>query len=175
MKDVQHLFFKALSKLLKNPEIKNNFFRRQGAKIAGGCNIVGNISSPESYLIYIGNNVTIANDVQFVTHDNSIMKVDPHCYNLFGYITIGDNCFIGQRSTLMYGVTLASNIIVASGSVVVNSFDEERIIIGGNPAKKIGTWDEFAKKGRQMAMSKYKVKEFMTEHPEMFVRKPARK
>lgn len=103
------------------------------------------------------------------------MKVDPHCYNLFGYITIGDNCFIGQRSTLMYGVTLANNIIVASGSVVVNSFDEERIIIGGNPAKKIGTWDDFAEKGRQMAMSRNDVRKYMVEHPEKFVTKPARK
>ena len=175
MKDIQYLFFKVLSRVLKNREIQHDFFRRQGAQIGGGCNIVGNISTPESYLIKIGDNTTVANDVQFVTHDNSIMKVDPHCYNLFGYITIGDNCFVGQRSTLMYGVTLANNIIVASGSVVVNSFDEERIIIGGNPAKKIGTWDDFAKKGRAMARGKLEVKKCLIDHPEKFVTKPTRK
>ena len=49
----------------------------------------------------------------------------------------------------MYGCTLANNIIVASGSVVCNSFVEENIIIGGNPARKIGTWDDFKNKGEQ--------------------------
>ena len=75
----------------------------------------------------------------------------------------------------MYGVTLANNIIVASGSVVCNSFDEERIIIGGNPAKKIGTWDSFIAKSQDMAMSRYEVKEMMIKHPEKFVRKKIRK
>lgn len=103
------------------------------------------------------------------------MKVSPSCYNLFGYVVIGDNCFIGQRSTIMYGVTLANNIIVASGSVVCNSFDEERIIIGGNPAKKIGTWDSFIAKSQDMAMSRYEVKEMMIKHPEKFVKKKIRK
>ena len=64
-------------------------------------------------------------------------------------ISIGDNCFLGQNSTIMYGCTLANNIIVASGSVVCNSFGEENIIIGGNPARKIGTWDELKCKGNQ--------------------------
>lgn len=103
------------------------------------------------------------------------MKVNPACYNLFGYITIGDNCFIGQRSTIMYGVTLANNIIVAAGSVVCSSFNEERIVIGGNPAKKIGTWNAFYEKSRGMAMSRYDVKENMKKHPEMFVSKAIRK
>ena len=171
MKDVQYLFFKIASKLLRNPEIKNDFFRRQVFKIMGGVNIVGNICTPEPHLVSIGNNVTIADSVLFLTHDNSIMKVDANCYNLFGYITIGDNCFIGQRSIIMYGVTLADNVIVAAGSVVTKSFNEERIIIGGNPARKIGTWDAFFEHRGHMAMSKHQYKEYMSLHPEMFVRK----
>ena len=35
------------------------------------------------------------------------------------------------------GVKIASNITVAAGAVVVNSFDEEGITIGGIPARKI--------------------------------------
>lgn len=46
----------------------------------------------------------------------------------------------------MYGVELANNIIVAAGSVVTKSFTEEGIIIGGNPARKIGSYEEFYKK-----------------------------
>ena len=67
----------------------------------------------EPYLVRIGENVTISGNVTFVTHDNSISKISPQYVNLFGYISIGDNCFLGQNSTIMYGCTLANNIIVA--------------------------------------------------------------
>ena len=112
-------------------------------------NICCNIMTPEPYLISIGNNVTIAGNVEFVTHDNSISKVLPNCTDLFGKITIGNNCFIGARTTILYGVTLADNIIVAAGSVVTNSFTKSNIIIGGNPAREISTWENFAKKNQK--------------------------
>lgn len=127
----------------RDREVVNNYFRKQGMTIGTQCNIYSNISTSESYLIEIGNNVTISNDVQFVTHDNSIIKVFPEMTDIFGKIIIGDNCFIGARSILMYGIELKKNIIVASGSVVTKSFNESGIIIGGNPAKKIGEWDSF--------------------------------
>ena len=37
MKDIQYLFFKVLSRVLKNREIQHDFFRRQGAQIGGGA------------------------------------------------------------------------------------------------------------------------------------------
>ena len=87
-------------------------------------------------MIEIKNNVCVSIDVKFVTHDFSVKKVLPDKANLFGKIEIGNNCFISERSTLLYGVELADNIIVAAGSVVTKSFTESNIIIGGNPAKK---------------------------------------
>lgn len=69
---------------------------------------------------------------------------------MFGKIVVGNNCFIGERATLLYGVELADNIIVAAGSVVTKSFSESNIIIGGNPAKKISTWEQFRKKVKTM-------------------------
>ena len=169
MKDIEYLIAKAKSKIFNNKEHINLFFRNQGMRIGVNCNIVGNISTPEADLISIGNNVTVGDQVDFITHDNSISKIDDKCYNLFGRITIGDNCFIGERSIIMYGVTLANNIIVASGSVVVNSFSEEKIIIGGNPAVKIGTWDNFYKKSRYKAMSRTAYKSVIETNPEMFI------
>jgi acetyltransferase-like isoleucine patch superfamily enzyme len=52
-------------------------------------------------------------------------------------IIIGNNCWIGMNSVILPGVKLANHIIVGAGSVVTKSFDEEDIIIAGNPAKKI--------------------------------------
>ncbi len=73
---------------------------------------------------------------------------------MFGRIIIGDNCFIGQNVTLMYGVTLSNNVIVAAGSVVTKSFTDPYIIIGGNPARKIGTWEQYKEKYSHAAINR---------------------
>lgn len=125
-------------------------------------------------MIEIGNNVTIGDQVDFVTHDNSISKISPHTINLFGKITIGDNCFLGERSTYLYGVTLANNIIVAAGSVVVDSFTTERIIIGGNPARVIGTWDKFFEKSQYKARERKDIQFVLREHPELLIQRKSK-
>lgn len=94
--------------------------------------------------------------------------------NLYGKIKIGDNCFIGERSTLLYGVTLANNIIVASGSVVVDSFSSERIIIGGNPARVIGNWDSFFEKSKKMARGRKNIQMILKEHPELLIQRKSK-
>ena len=153
MKDIQYTIAKIISKLKreKNKETILRFFRKQGIKIGGRVNICCNIVTPESYLIEIGDNVTIAGHVELVTHDNSISKILPNTTDLFGKIKIGNNCFIGARSVVMYGVTLADNIIVAAGSVVTKSFTESNIVVGGNPAKRITTWESFGEKSKDFA------------------------
>ena len=100
----------------------------------------------EAYLIDIGDNVTVSTNVTFVTHDNSIKFLYPTKSDIFGKIVIGNNCFIGENSIILYGVTLADNVIVAAGSVVTKSFRDSNIIIGGNPARIINTWDRFSEK-----------------------------
>ena len=65
---------------------------------------------------------------------------------MFGKIIIGDNCFIGENATLLYGITLGNNIMVAAGAVVTKSFDKSGIIIAGNPARVIGDWETYQKK-----------------------------
>ncbi len=89
--------------------------------------------------------------MEFVTHDNSISKVLPNTSDLFGKITIGNNCFIGARSVILYGVTIADNVIVAAGSVVVRSIPESNVIVAGNPARVISTWEKFAEKSKPYA------------------------
>ena len=141
------------SKVFKNDEFINKYFRRKGVNLGENCNIYSNILTSEPYLITIGNNVTFSNGVQLINHDNSISKIIPTTTDVFGEIKIGDNCFIGAKSIILYGVVLADDIIVAAGSVVTQSFKESRIIIGGNPAKKISDWDTFANKVRLNAIN----------------------
>ena len=66
---------------------------------------------------------------------------------------IGDNCFIGAKSTILYGVELADNIIVAAGSVVTKSFKNKNVIIAGNPARVINDWDNYSTKILNYALS----------------------
>ena len=154
MKDLQYIMCKVAWRFAgAKRELINDFFRKNGVHIGSNVHINCNILTNESGLIYIGDNVTIAHDVQFITHDNSISRAIPGKGNLFGRIVIGNGCFIGARSTLMYGVNLASDIIVAAGSVVTRSFDDSGVIIGGNPAKVISTYEAFASKYRANAVN----------------------
>ena len=50
---------------------------------------------------------------------------------------IGNNVHLGFGSSVIGDVTLADNIWVAAGAVVVSSFDEPGIVVGGVPARKI--------------------------------------
>lgn len=170
---LEYLFAKFISRLTgsKKPIIK--YLKKKGVNIGEGCNIYSDISTGESELIAIGNNVTISADVVFVTHDNSCIKINPNKSNLFGRIRVGDNCFIGQRSTILYGVTLANNIIVASGSVVTKSFDTEKVIIGGNPARIITTWEVYEAKNAAKMMTRAEFADAMFHHDESkLVEKP---
>ena len=147
--DVKFLFVKLIAKITRNPnEFVNNYYRKQGVVIGKDCNICSNILTTEPYLLEIGDNVTISTDVLFITHDASVGKIfgKEIASDICGKIRVGNNCFIGARSTVLYGVTLANNIIVAAGSTVTKSFVEENIIIAGNPAKIIGHWEDFANK-----------------------------
>jgi acetyltransferase-like isoleucine patch superfamily enzyme len=52
-------------------------------------------------------------------------------------IVIGENCWLGAKSTILDGVMLGNNCIVAAGSVVVEGRYEDNSLIGGVPAKYI--------------------------------------
>ncbi len=51
-------------------------------------------------------------------------------------IKIGSNCWIGSKVTLLDGVALGDNCIVAAGAVVTKSFSNNTLI-GGVPAKRM--------------------------------------
>lgn len=52
-------------------------------------------------------------------------------------IEIGNHIWIGCRNTILKGVKIADNCIIAANSTVVKSIEQENSIIAGNPAKVI--------------------------------------
>ena len=106
-----------------------------------------------SNLISIGNNVWIASDVTFITHDvihymlNGLDKERQYTEKV-GCINIEDNVFIGNGVRIMYGVNIAHHSIIAAGSIVTKD-TEANSIYAGVPAKKISNFDSFFAKRKQ--------------------------
>lgn len=108
-------------------------------------------------LVSLHNNVKIASNVYFCTHDilNKMLNICPdYTKYLCGVsefkeysdeIEVYDNTFIGANSIIMYGVKIGPNALVAAGSIVTKDVPKGRIV-GGNPAKIIGHLDDLAYK-----------------------------
>ncbi len=172
--NIRYFFAKTKSKLFNNHEILVDYHRKRGIHIGKDCLICSDMLSDEPFLISIGDRCVISTDVDFVTHDFSISRVIPDKSNLYGNITIGNNCFIGARSVLMYGIELPDNVIVAAGSVVVNSFGEGNVVIGGNPARIIGTWDDLEEKYKDKATYAAGIKDRVDNNPEILVKRKSK-
>lgn len=155
MNKLKYMRCKILSKFIGGNSYIVDQFRKEGLTIGEDTHIFSNIITSEPYLISIGSNCTISTEVCFLTHDASIglflgrkIKSD-----ICGKISVGDNCFIGNRAILLYGVSIPDNTIVAAGSVITKSIDEPGCIVGGNPAKIIGKVETFLEKNKEYFLS----------------------
>ncbi len=123
------------------------YFRKQGAQIGEGCSIIPTFLGTEPYLVKIGNHVTIAVGVQFITHDGGawIFRDEIPDIQVFGTIIIEDNCVIGQNAILLPNVRIGKNSIVSAGSVVISDIPPNSIAIGV-PARVLGSVEKYKEK-----------------------------
>lgn len=125
--------------------IKNKLFKKVGKNFFYQPRIIPD----EPKLISFGDNVAIASGVTFVTHDVIDKVLNKMHYDInFNYncapIEIGNNVFIGCNTTILPNVKIGNNVIIAACSIV-NKDVESGSIVGGNPAKVIGSFDEYVK------------------------------
>jgi maltose O-acetyltransferase len=94
------------------------------------------ISAPGG--ITLGNDVLIAHDscLETAGHDIDPKKLFREARIIYGPITIGNNTWLGTRTTVLYNTTIGSNVVVAAGAVV-NKDIPDNVIYGGIPARKI--------------------------------------
>ena len=85
-------------------------------------------------LITIEDNTTLTSMCIVLAHDLSTRYIDGK--ETIGETTIKSGAFIGMNSTIMPGVTINENCIIACGSVVTKD-TESNSVYGGVPAKLI--------------------------------------
>lgn len=89
--------------------------------------------------VEIGNYVDIAPMVYIGTGTHRIDTEGLHAAGegISGDIKIEDGVWLCARSTLLPGVVIGKNSVVAAGALVAKSFPVSRILIGGIPAIEI--------------------------------------
>lgn len=105
------------------------------------------IDSSYPYLIRIGNNCSIAEQVRIWAHDAATFRFTGGHARL-GKVEIRDNCFVGDRSTILPGVTMGPNVLVVAGSVV-NRDIPPNSCVAGVPARVYARFDEYVQRNRR--------------------------
>lgn len=135
--------------LLKIIYSKEERAKKSGVKIGKNCSIATEYFGSEPYMIEIGDDVQITQDVRFYTHGGGWIyrKKDP-TFDFFGKIVVGSNVYIGNSAHILPGVKIGDNVIIGAASVVTKSVPSNSIV-AGNPAKIVGNVDEYFEKIKQ--------------------------
>ena len=155
---------KLMMYLISSPVKRTNWLKKKNIFYHMGENCYYHTRDipSEPYLLSIHNNVRIAANVRFITHDTISLVVDniPEYFDkhgrmkyYIGNIEIFDNVMIGANTTVLYDVKIGPNAIVAAGSVVTKDVPPNTVV-GGNPAKVICSFDDFVNRRYQRTESR---------------------
>lgn len=126
-------------------DLPTSFYLKRGMKV--GCNFhrqsATKFDPSHCFLIKIGDDVTIANYVQILAHDDT-----PRVYTGYGKVgkvVIGNHVFIGAKSLILPNVVIGDNVIIGAGSVVTKNIPSNSVAVG-IPAKVMETTENYIEK-----------------------------
>lgn len=107
----------------------------RGNKVRIGKNVVvmNNSLFMAAGGITIEDNVLVAANAQLISNNHDLYD---HAVLTCKPVHLKRNCWIGAGATILPGVTVGENAVVAAGAVVTKDV-EDNTIVGGNPAKLI--------------------------------------
>jgi len=127
-------------KIGKNVSIKQGVIIEYEKNIAIGDNvsIQQNCFLSGYGRITIGNDVSIAHGVSIVssTHDYEKNPITRNAPLKAGHVKIGDNVWIGMKTSVFYNLEIGSGTIVGANSVIQKSV-EPNLVVAGAPFKII--------------------------------------
>ena len=122
------------------------YLRSRGVQIGENVSILNSLINFEhGFLISIGNDVTLTG-VRVLAHDASTQI--PLGVSKVGRVIIGDKVFVGQGSIILPNTRIGSRVIVGAGSVVSRDIPDNSVA-AGNPARVIGSYDDFVERHRR--------------------------
>jgi acetyltransferase-like isoleucine patch superfamily enzyme len=106
--------------------------------------IHGGTFGSEPYLVRLGDDVTIAAGVQFITHDGgiSVLRSKHGRMDVFGPISVGNNVFIGYGAVILPGVTIGNDVVIGAGAVVTKDIPTGVVAVGV-PARTVKSIVEY--------------------------------
>ena len=125
--------------LIPNAKKRAEFMKKKGlyGSIGENCSIQKRKLPLYSNLIFIHDNVKIASNVGFVTHDiihkmlNEKYKGKEEFVERIGCIEIGNNVFIGSGTRILYDTRIGNNVIIGSDSLVNKDVPDNSVVVNG--------------------------------------------
>lgn len=122
------------------------YARSIGVRVGEDCrlDVRSDTFGTEPYLIRLGDHVTVAPGVRFVTHDGGIwvFRLERPDIDLVAPIVVGNNVFLGMNAILLPGVTVGDNCLIGAGAVVTRDIPSGSVAVGV-PARRIKSLEEY--------------------------------
>jgi acetyltransferase-like isoleucine patch superfamily enzyme len=108
--------------------------------IGDGCTILHRFQCNSAQSVRVGRNVLMASNVLITDSDHVVEPDGTPVTRNKRYVTrpvcIEDNCWLGQNSVILKGVTIGHDSIVGANSTVTNDVAPYSVVVG-NPARVI--------------------------------------
>lgn len=102
-----------------------------------------------SNLVFLHDNVWVASNVGFVTHDVIHNMLNHGLGGDFiekvGCIEVMNNVFIGSWTRILYNTRIGNNVIIGSDSLITKDIPDNSVY-AGVPARRICSFDEYVMK-----------------------------